>query len=99
MKYRFVWAMEGVGFLVALCIVEAGGRESHGNFLWSYSICIFISMVYTYVKWMDVLVKKKGRMLYKIAFGASGAVFIYQIWCGVYFFIRLLQGDTYWMLK
>lgn len=98
-KYRFIWAMAGVGFLEALCLVETGDRARDGNFLWGYSFCVFILMLFAYIKWIEIYKKNKDNIFYKITFIISGMVLAYQTWCGVYFFVKLLQGTTYWMLK
>lgn len=97
-RYLFVWGMAGVGFLEALCLVETGSRSRDGNFLWGYCFAIFLLMIYSFEKWLSWLHKKEYSMLYKVAFVAAGVVFVYQIFCGVYFFARLLQGETYFML-
>lgn len=98
-RYLFTWAMTGVGFLEALCLVETGNRSRDGNFLWGYCFAIFLVMVLSFEKWL-LLWKKRGQgVFYKAAFGISGAVAAYQVFCGVYFFVRLLQGETYFMMR
>lgn len=96
-RYRFVWGMTGIGFLEALCLVETGSRSRDGNFLWGYCFALFILFLYSFQKWLLFLRKKKQVRLYQAAFVLSGAVLAYQLFCGVYFFARLLQGETYFM--
>ena len=96
-RYRFVWGMTGVGFLEALCLVETGNRSRDGNFLWGYCFAIFLLFIYSFGKWLLFLKRERHTLLYKAAFGAAGAVLAYQIFCGAYFFFRLLQGETYFM--
>lgn len=96
-RYLFVWGMTGVGFLEALCLVETGSRSRDGNFLWGYCFAIFLVFIYSFQKWLLFLKKEKHGLFYKIVFAAAGAVLAYQLFCGGYFFVRLLQGETYFM--
>ncbi|MBE5883499.1 MAG: hypothetical protein E7291_03600 [Lachnospiraceae bacterium] len=97
-RYLFVWGMTAVGFLEALCLVETGTRSRDGNFLWGYCFAIFLVMIYSFVKWLSFLQKKEHVVFYRIVFGIAGVVLTYQLFCGGYFFVRLLQGETYFML-
>ena len=95
--YLFVWGMTGFGFLQALCLVETGSRSRDGNFLWGYSMAIFLVFAVSFGKWL-LLWKKRGQgLFYRIAWAVSGCVLAYQVFCGVYFFARLLTGETYFM--
>lgn len=38
-------------------------------------------------------------ILVRAAFVLAGLVLLYQLWCGVYFFIRLVCGETYFMMR
>ena len=96
--YRFVWGMTGLGFLEALCLVESGSRAMDGNFLWGYFIAIFLVFVVSFGKWVRLWQKRGQGLFYKLALGASGAVFAYQVICGVQFFARLLAGESYFMM-
>lgn len=96
-RYLFVWSMAGVGFLEALCLVETGSRSRDGNFLWGYCFAIFLLMIFSFEKWWSWLKRAKESIYYRIAFGLAGVVLAYQMFCGVYFFARLLQGETYFM--
>lgn len=97
-RYLFAWGMTGVGFLEALCLVETGSRSRDGNFLWGYCIAIFLIFVVSFEKWL-LLWKKRGQGLFcRIGFLACGCVLAYQVFCGAYFFARLLRGETYFMV-
>lgn len=37
-------------------------------------------------------------VLIRAAYILAGLVLLYQIWCGAYFFFRLLGGETYFMM-
>ena len=89
----------GIGFLEALLLAETGSRSNDGNFLWGYCFGIFYLFVLSFVKWIELWKKDKYVRRYKILFGIAGAVFLYQLYCGIYFFIRLLDGETYFMMK
>ena len=108
-KYFFGWMMTGVGFLEALLLAESGSRSRDGNFMWGYCFAIFYIFVLSFVKWLRLGKKGnhsgalKGRekvcaMLQKVAFWGCGAVFAYQLYCGLVFFVRLLMGETYFMV-
>lgn len=97
-RYGFVWGMTGMGFLQALCLVETGSRSRDGNFLWGYSMAIFLVFTVSFAKWL-LLWKKRGQgLFYRTGFWVCGCVLVYQVFCGVYFFARLMTGETYFMV-
>lgn len=96
--YLFIWAMAGVGFLEALCLVETGSRSRDGNFLWGYCFAIFMLMMVSFIRWLQLFKQEKNKLFYKIGFAMGGVVFLYQLYCGIFFFIRLMQGETYFMI-
>lgn len=98
-NYFFGWLMTGIGFLEALLLAESGSRSRDGNFLWGYCFAIFFIFIISFVKWLQLFRKAKNQLLYKVLFLLSGIVLFYQTYCGVYFFLRLLDGETYFMLK
>lgn len=98
-KYRFIWLMTGVGFLEALLFVEVGSRSRDGNFVWGYSFAIFAVCLYSLVQMFKMFRKSRQMAWYKVILGICGLVFSYQVYCGIVFFVKLLQGQTYWMLK
>lgn len=109
--YLFSWLMTLVGFVEALCLVETGSRSRDGNFLWGYLFAIFWLYVVSLIKWLSlrnidiVLLTAEGKspqrirlVLIRAAYILAGLVLLYQLWCGVYFFFRLLGGETYFMM-
>ncbi len=98
-KYFFAWLVTGVGFLEALLLAETGSRSNDGNFLWGYCFAIFYIFIVSFVKWLEMGKRKRHPCLSKVMFAVSGAVLLYQLYCGIYFFLRLLGGETYFMLK
>ena len=103
--------MTGIGFMEALLLAETGTRSNDGNFLWGYCFSIFYIFAISFVKWWQLLGKgfsvsgkddaEAGSMKvwwYRICAVGCGAVFMYQLYCGVYFLIRLLAGETYFMI-
>lgn len=96
-RYFFAWGMTGLGFGEALCLVETGSRSRDGNFLWGYCFAIFLIFVFSFEKWLLLWRKRSQGFFYKAGFAVSGAVFAYQLFCGIYFFARLLTGETYFM--
>ncbi len=97
-KYFFAWLMTGIGFLEALLLAETGSRSRDGNFIWGYAFAIFYIFVVSFVKWLKLWKEASHPWIYKVMFVVAGAVLLYQTYCGVYFFIRLLGGETYFML-
>lgn len=98
-NYFFGWLMTGIGFLEALLLAESGSRSRDGNFLWGYCFSIFFLFIMSFIKWLQLYRKSKTQHFYKIPFLLSGMVLFYQTYCGIYFFLRLLDGETYFMLK
>lgn len=95
-KYFFGWLMTGIGFMEALLLAETGSRANDGNFVWGYSFAIFYIFVLSFVKWLKL--GNGSRKTHKAAFAGCGLVLIYQLYCGLIFFVRLLLGETYFMV-
>lgn len=109
--YLFSLLMALVGFAEALCLTETGGRSRDGNFLWGYLFAIFWLQAVSLVKWLslrnvDSMLLSTGEnslgrvrlALIRTAYILAGLVLLYQLWCGGYFFFRLLRGETYFMM-
>lgn len=109
--YLFSWLMTLVGFAEALCLVETGSRSRDGNFLWGYLFAIFWLYAVSLIKWLSLrniniaLLTAEAKSLRRIRLVLiravsilAGLVLLYQLWCGVYFFFRLLGGETYFMM-
>ena len=97
-RYLFAGGMTGTGFLEALLLVETGSRSRDGNFLWGYCMALFLIYVFSLEKWLLLLKEKKHCLFYRIGFAVSGCVLAYQLFCGLVFFVRLLMGETYFMI-
>lgn len=98
-KYFFAWLITGIGFLEALLLAETGSRSNDGNFLWGYLFAIFYISVVSFVKWLQIWKREGHIWLSKVMFMIAGGVLFYQLCCGIYFFLRLLTGETYFMMK
>lgn len=109
--YLFSWLMTLVGFAEALCLVETGSRSRDGNFLWGYLFAIFWLQAVSLVKWLSlrnvdiVLLTPEGGqprrvrlVLIRTGYILAGLALLYQLFCGVFFFVRLLSGETYFMM-
>ena len=92
-NYLFIAAMTVLGFLEALCLVESGSRAVDGNFLWGYSFCLFVLFAVCAVKWLEFSRKGVQRIL-RIGLGL---VYAWHLYCGLYFFVNLVAGESYWM--
>lgn len=96
--YLVVLGMGILGFLFTLFLVEAE-RETDGNFLWGYCIAIFFLFVYSYKLFWEMCLEDKKSGWSKVKIGICGGVYAYQIYCGIIFFLRLVNGETYWMVS
>ena len=92
-NYLFIVAMAVLGFLEALCLVESGSRDADGNFLWGYSFCLFVLFAICAVKWLGF--ERKGAQ--GVLRVGLGLVYAWHLYCGLYFFINLVAGSSYWM--
>lgn len=100
-QYFFAWMMTGIGFFEALLLAETGSRSRDGNFLWGYLFALFFLYVYSFRVFKEMLLtrreEKDTKVVSWIPVAICGLVFLYQLYCGVYFFLRLLGGETYFM--
>lgn len=92
-KYLFIVIMSVLGFLEALCLVESGTRSVDGNFLWGYSFCLFVLFGICAVRWLEF--GSKGRQ--GAVRLALGLLYGWHLYCGLYFFVNLAAGASYWM--
>lgn len=99
--YLFSWLVWGNGLLQYMFLAEEGARSRDGNFTWGYSFCIFLILIFSVMKVIQVAKKPKGIFEHKpVRYGflfCAGAILIYQSYCGLYFFAELCKGATYWM--
>lgn len=91
--YRFIVLMSVLGFLEALCLVESGNRSVDGNFLWGYSFCLFVLFAVCAVKWLQ-LGKTKLQGALRVGLGL---LYGWHLYCGLYYFVNLVAGASYWM--
>ena len=99
--FFLAWSMWAVGAIQLLFLKETGTRIQDGNFSWGYDFCLFILFVVSIVYYMMNLRSTrflKGIYPLRILYAAVlGAVLGYHMYCGFIFFIRLLNGVTYFM--
>ena len=95
-QYVFVVLMAILGFMEALCLVESGKRASDGNFLWGYSFCLFVLFIVTTVK---ALYYPRQTRLQKGIWAGLILVYGWHLYCGLEYFIRLVWGESYWMMR
>ena len=101
--YLFAWLMAAVGFLEAFLFTETGDREKAGNFMWGYSFTILLIFAVSLVKWAESAKKlsraeDRTRQYFKTGvIFISGIVLLWHLYCGIYFYVRLLQGVSYYM--
>lgn len=95
------WAMWFFGALELLFLRETGNREQDANFSWGYDFCLFALFLISIRYFIMNLKDKKflgGKLWAKILYGITmGGILFYHVYCGVYFFIELVKGTTYFM--
>ncbi len=97
------WLMAAFGFLELYLFAETGGRAGDGNFMWGYSFAVLMIFAVSLVRWAEtgkkVLMERKGREnpLRAGIFLASSLILVWHLYCGIYFYLHLLQGVSYWM--
>ena len=91
-----VWVF---GFLEVFLFVESGARSKDANFMWGYSISLFVLFAISLVRWIRDLRNKefleKCTVLRRIYLVCSGAVLGWHVISGIWFFGILLTGATY----
>lgn len=101
------WAMWFVAFVEYILLRETGQRELDDNFAWGYDFCLFIlfvvSIIY-FAKTIKEIIEKIRKKefaaidVFKTIFIVlTAALLIYHTYCGVFFFVRLTQGITFFM--
>lgn len=92
----FIWLF---GFLEVFLFVESGTRSKDANFMWGYSISLFVLFLISLVRWIRDCLNKEFLGKYKaIRYGylvVAGATFAYHVISGIWFFGILLTGATY----
>lgn len=102
-QFQGAWLMAVVGFLEVFLFTETGSRAGDGNFMWGYSFAILMIFAVSLIRWAEtgkeILQEKEtgGHWLQAGAFVVSGAVLIWHLYCGIYFYLHLLQGVSYYM--
>jgi len=100
-EFLVSWTMWVFGALELLLLKETGKRAMDANFAWGYSICLFYLFVVSCVYFLRNLKSEtflKGNRVAKTIYGVTmGAILGYHVYCGIYFFLNLLEGTTYFM--
>lgn len=95
--YLLSWAMWAVGFLEYILLRETGQRELDDNFAWGYDFCIFVLFVVSFIYFINNIKNSSKKVPAIIYMVIGGAMIIYHTYCGVYFFVHLCNGVTFFM--
>lgn len=95
-KLLFITLMAALGFLEALCLVESGKRSVDGNFLWGYSFCLFTLFIITGTK---TIFRHPQTGIQKYIRIGLLCIYCWHLYCGLEYFIRLVCGESYWMIR
>lgn len=89
----------GVGFLEVFLFAESGNRSQDGNFMWGYSISLFVLFIISFVRWIrDWKISEFSIKNAAVRYGyllTAGGILLWHIISGVWFFGILLTGATY----
>lgn len=100
-EFLVSWTMWFFGAVELLFLKETGAREKDANFAWGYSYCLFVLFIMSCVYLVRNLKSstflggnKVAKSIYAVMMcGVLG----YHVYCGIYFFLCLLSGITYFM--
>ena len=106
--FSWAWLMAFVGFAEVFLFCETGTRAGDGNFMWGYSFAILIIFIVSILMWLSNInicclgtqredADKKGVALYRLYVITTAVVLLYHIYCGLYFYLNLLRGVSYYM--
>ena len=99
--YLLSWMVWGVALVQVTFLSESGTRARDGNFMWGYSFGIFLILIWSVVKLLQMLKTPWGifkRKYARIPFAVTAfSILAYQSYCGIVFWVKLCQGVTYWM--
>ncbi len=90
--YVYGLLMFAVGFVESLLLAEDGARGRDANFLWGYSIALFFMFILSAVKLWQCFKQKEIKALFA---GCAMLVYLWHVFSGVWHFVLLLQGFTY----
>ena len=100
--FFLAWSMWAMGAFELLFLKETGQRALDGNFSWGYDFTLFVLFVLSILYFMNNLRSvrflggnKVFRNIYTVI---TGAVLAYHMYCGALFFVRLLLGQSYFMM-
>lgn len=90
------YTMACIGYMELFFLCETGSRATDANFMWGYSFSILIIFIVAGLKWFDGIQSTK-KLFKKVYLTGAGLVFLYHLYCGLYFYLNLLQGISYFM--
>ena len=100
-EFLLGWTMWFFGAAELLFLKETGAREKDANFAWGYSFCLFILFMMSCIYFVRNLQNKDflgGSKAAKVIYGiVMCGILGYHVYCGIYFFMCLLEGTTYFM--
>jgi len=91
--YRFGWQIYAMGFTMAFLLYEKGFRKPDFNFSWGYMYGIF----FVFFVSVTVLIRTtvcKERKWYALV--PQWGAFLWHLVCGVYYFVGIYNGGTYY---
>ena len=90
-----VWLM---GFLEVFLFTETGARGGDSNFMWGYSIALFVIFVISMVKLIfDLKNKTDKKPLDVIYLCAAFFTLVWHVVSGIWYFVLLFTGVTYFV--
>lgn len=95
--YFWTIALWAVSFLEVFLLIETGERALDGNFMWGYSIALFFLFAVSLLMAVKSFVNNREKIICKVVFAAQMAVFLWHVVSGIWYFVLLLSGGTYFV--
>lgn len=100
-EFLIAWTMWFMGFVQFLLLRETGARELDDNFAWGYDFCLFMIFIISLIYFTKNIIEKErilnSKVIKWVYVVVGAALIIYHTYCGVYFFVNLTKGATFFM--
>lgn len=90
--YRFSWQLYLMSFAMAYLLYEKGFRQPDFNFSWGYMYGIFFSFVGSLLVLLKATAAKKRPLL----LGVQWLAYLCHLGCGLYYFLGIFRGGSYY---
>lgn len=85
------------GFAFVFLFAETGSRVMDGNFIWTYSISLFFLFLISLIRLIKSYLESDKKPVKYISFCGLLAIYSWHVISGIWFFVLLLQGNSYFI--